>query len=193
MHEDTTRIYSCNILKEKSDWFVNAILAYRKYIDPLGKITTNVGGWQSPYFVNQEFPFKAFAEYYFDVLFQYYRAYMIEMHNPTHKEQVDGILLYDSWFTVSDKGDFNHPHHHSPPRYYHKYTCSLVHFLKISDDSGFYITNENSNDKYYPPVKEGDLMIFDCKTFHGVDENPFDEPRITVVFNMEYIDETSRQ
>ena len=109
------------------------------------------------------------------------------------------VQVTDSWYNISDKGGYQHPHFHS-----NSYLSCIyyVNFDVTKDHVNTHFTREES--LYFPVmpalglmrkkfteynqdnqivVSEGELMIFPSQIIHGYDDNKGDN-RVTLSMNM---------
>lgn len=113
----------------------------------------------------------------------------------------------ESWINVNQKGNFNPPHVHPGYDYSGCYyvdfpeNSGLIHFLDPRPQRIFSSPNlqskENENwyasDNIYDSsfftyeIKEGKVVIFPSWLTHYVDPNPTDALRISIPFNVKYV------
>lgn len=99
------------------------------------------------------------------------------------------ISIKESWFNISEKGDFQHFHIHD------NYDISGVYFFKTNEEDGDLVFNHPSLVNRYHKLttslaskinykpKVGKLVLFPSFLEHGVFHNTSDNTRITFAFN----------
>lgn len=187
------------------------ILDTAYFVDPLGRIRSNDGGWQSQCLNDNEYHG---IKQYQTVIMQYVRNWITEKGFYLK----DFALTCTGWFNMNLKGQSNLPHIHCQNHYtdgldrtdvnrsgaftndfYNKQSdvqtpiMSGCFYVKIpeSEKSSYYFMNsyplykffhEDLND--YVDVEIGDTLLFAPNVYHGVKANETNEPRITYAFNI---------
>ena len=174
--------FKSSVLAQQCENIGEQVLNYQKYIDPIGIVRSNKGGWQSQFGVDG-FPFYTqWSTYLFDFLTNKYIDYIEKFYNrQILVEPSRQSWITRAWFNINWPGDYNHEHNHLPS----------------GADEFFYIPPEIQNSKRstiettveeereYMDFKAGDTWIGDSSLVHGVSENKQNVPRITMSFNFE--------
>lgn len=89
------------------------------------------------------------------------------------------------WLNRYDKGEFQEVHKHVSKSNNVNPELSFVYFLDIPEGSHcFNFCDKDGNDKKYINEKSGDLLLFESKLHHSVDENTSEKYRYTVAGNL---------
>ena len=164
--------------KDIQDNLIDVVYKIREN-DPIGKIASNAGGWQS----NDDSP-----------ELEFFLSHIVE-----NFKVFSECVLENYWVNINPKGTFNRVHVHPG--------CDLaaVLWIKSPPNSGS-LTFPNPyayshsplirkfpnhlRDKYkictmvnYEP-QDGECIIFPADMLHGVDPNQSDEDRISLSFNL---------
>lgn len=196
---------------------VDEIIDTSYFVDPLGRIRSNGGGWQSK--CTNDNDYHGIKQYQ-AIVMQYIRGW-IDEHNFMLKRYT---LAMTGWFNINLKGHTNVPHihvadpfidglsdiHRLRPHsmgdpsgdYYNKEgnvnqpIFAGTFYLQIPEDEekSFYFMNSyplyrffNHDFGDYVEVKLGDTLIFPPNLYHGVAPNKSDQPRVSYSFNVEIV------
>ena len=187
-----------SVLSQQCKKIREQILNYQKYIDPIGRLVSNMGGWQSRF--NFEFPFyDDWTKYFFESCGMYYSDYVAKFYKKL-TWQYDQKWKTDVWFNINWSGDYNKEHSHVPPDIPNEFFYLPP---EIEDDrdfwlpyaSGcFYVTDSHNtffvskdSERKYIDFNAGDFWIGNPNLDHGVNVNKQNDPRISISFNIEPI------
>ena len=157
--------------------------------DPVGKVVSNIGGWQSKSYCENNILFTTIQE----TVSKYFSTNRIFSKNTL-------MNISSFWMNINKKGDHNEIHDHS--------MCDMagVLYLKTSKDCGrieFQSPNSFIQCKemawynnelceaynFYPAygwdVQESEIYIFPSSLLHKVHQNKTDNDRISVSFNIQ--------
>ena len=164
--------FKSSVLTQQCERIGNQILNYQKYIDPIGHVLTNRGGWQSRFNL-QSFPFlDEWAGYLVQVLTQCYYDYVEKFYENSYKELYadrdnEQRFTIFPWFNINWPGDYNLEHVHAhpnrqpgPPRYENEF-----YYLspEMKDDREFWLPQAFGN--FY--VTDSDNTFFVTEVPHG--------------------------
>ncbi len=107
------------------------------------------------------------------------------------------IRIVNSWMNLYNKGDWQEPHHHITfPEFINFSGVIFINYNKESD-APFYFENMNLDHTIsgyttimkqdpimYPPIKEGDMIVFPSFVRHGVHVQKQESNRTTLSFNL---------
>jgi hypothetical protein len=198
--------FKSSVLAQQCENIGEQVLNYQKYIDPIGIVRSNKGGWQSQFGVDG-FPFYTqWSTYLFDFLTNKYIDYIEKFYNrQILVEPSRQSWITRAWFNINWPGDYNHEHNHLPSGadefFYIPPEIQNDRELWLPMASGsFYITDSHNTffvskrstiettveeEREYMDFKAGDTWIGDSSLVHGVSENKQNVPRITMSFNFE--------
>jgi hypothetical protein len=199
-----------SVLAQQCEKIGEQILNYQKYIDPIGLVRSNRGGWQSKFDMSDgaiDFPFfDEWSSYLFNFIDSNYIDFIEKfynrrvMHNP-----IEQSWIIRAWFNINWTGDWNHEHNHLPNGvdefFYIPPEIKNDRELWLPMASGsFYITDSHNTffvskrstiettveeEREYMDFKAGDTWIGNSSLIHGVSENKQNVPRISMSFNIE--------
>lgn len=183
--EDFCQDFS-SVQPELTDW----IYRYRGK-NPDGVYISNRGGWQSP------------ANFYSEGSFQPFLQYILGNFQNMTQCYKSKIQLLNMWININKRGDYNAEHDHpesdlsavlwvkTPPN------CGVLVFPsprtftqhKLIDvlDEEIAEQTKCKHIAFFPP-EEGKMIVFPSDMRHHVEMNCSDEDRISIAFNMEFID-----
>jgi uncharacterized protein (TIGR02466 family) len=156
--------------------------------DPVGRIMTNRGGWQSNDLYEKDSELKELT----NIIIGRIRnlAKNFDYSNP------NDLQICNYWININKKNNDNAPHTHPIS------VISAVYYVKVPENSGeiiFHTPLQNydefifedmiekynaynsSNYRYIP--KTGDLILFPSWLSHNVSANQSEEERISIAFN----------
>ena len=200
-----------SLKKKDLAMLVDEITTTAYWVDPLGRIRSNDGGWQSQCKNDNEYHG---IKQYQTVIMQYVRSWLTEkgfyMKNYA--------LTCTGWFNMNLKDQGNLPHIHCQNHYadglnrmdvnrpgaytndfYNKEDdvmqsiFSGTFYIKVPDSEkkSLYFMNPYPLYKFfnedfieYVEVEIGDTILFSPNVYHGVVANQTTEPRITYSFNI---------
>ena len=163
--------FKSSILTQQCEKIGEQILNYQKYIDPNGRIISNMGGWQSRFPENSIPFFDEWTRYLKDTLTQCYIMYVQEfyekqymaLYEETGKGQKFDIAL---WFNINWPGDYNLEHLHATPNSQPGPPPYLDEF--------YYVPPEMKNDReFWLPIVTGTFYVTDSHNTFFVTEVPY--------------------
>jgi hypothetical protein len=174
--------FKSSVLAQQCEGIGKQILNYQKYIDPVGRIISSRGGWQSRFDMSvstrseHNFPFyDEWSGYLFHVLQTNYIDYVEKFYNKQIAEKrIVQPWTTRAWFNINWTGDYNREHLHLP--------------IDPPDaDEFYYIPPEIKNDReFWLPVASGSFYVTDSHNTFFVSKNPTSVT--TVEKEREYMD-----
>ena len=204
--------FKSSVLAQQCERIGEQILNYQKYIDPIGCVRTNRGGWQSRFY-SQNFPFpfdqwseylrRLLSEFYLDYVATFYEKRYVELYRDRKFEQKYNV---DMWFNINWPGDYNLEHAHVTPN------ANEYNYIppEMKDDrefwlpqasGSFYITDSHNTffvtevpygstkeeERKYIDCNAGDFIIMHPNINHGTSINKQESPRISIAYNIDPI------
>lgn len=206
--------FKSSVLAQQCERIGEQILNYQKYIDPMGHIATNKGGWQSRFnmsYGESTFPFyEPWSNYLFELLNRFYVDYVEKFYNKEimHKAFMGNQRWCSrAWFNINWPEDHNGEHHHLPNGDDADEFSYIPPEIKNDREvwlpmasGSFYVTDSHNTffvsksstvevveekERKYIDFNAGDFWIGDPGMIHGVGVNKQNVPRITISFNIE--------
>jgi uncharacterized protein (TIGR02466 family) len=164
----------------------------KKIEDPVGRVLSNKGGWQSNDLYVKDGELKELTNVVIDRI--------RNLANQFEYSNSDNLNIDNFWININKKKDKNVPHIHPVS------VISTVYYVKVPDNSGEIIFHTplqnydefifgnmikkynayNSSTYNYIP-KVGDLLIFPSWLSHNVSTSQSEEERISISFNSNFI------
>ena len=201
--------FKSSVLAQQCERIGEQILNYQKYIDPIGLVISNRGGWQSKFEMSggaPTFPFyDEWSNYLFEQLRMCYADYVEKFYEKQIlEEKVEQSWTTPAWFNINWPGDYNKEHLHYVDEFYYippEIKNDREFWLPVASGS-FYVTDSHNTffvsknptstfmtieekERKYIDFNAGDFWIGHSGLVHGVSENKQNVPRITMSFNME--------
>ena len=205
--------FKSSVLAQQCEKIGEQILNYQKYIDPIGRIISSRGGWQSKFDMTVSlatFPFyDAWTIYLFDLLRMCYADYVEKFYEKQiMEERIEQSWITYAWFNINWTGDYNNEHSHLPNNPPDADEFSYIppeikndreFWLPVASGS-FYVTDSHNTffvsksptvgvteekEREYIDFNAGDFWIGNADLIHGVSANKQNVPRITISFNIE--------
>jgi hypothetical protein len=165
--------FKSSVLAQQCEKIGEQILNYQKYIDPIGGIRTNRGGWQSRFPQHIAFPFyDGWVVHFGQLLINCYRDYVEKFYEKRYRElysdrgNEQGFTLF-MWLNINWPGDYNLEHLHTTPNPQPGPPSYLNEFYYLSpemkDDREFWLPQAFGN--FY--VTDSDNTFFVTEVPHG--------------------------
>ena len=177
--------FKSSVLAQQCEGIGKQILDYQKYIDPIGHIISNKGGWQSKFDMSggaSTFPFHdEWSKYLFHLIWVCYIDYVEKFYEKQIKDLLSSGKIAQScitmaWFNINWLGDYNNEHLHLPTN-------------SPDTDEFFYVPPEIKNDReFWLPVASGSFYVTDSHNTFFVSKNPTPTLKTTEEKERKYID-----
>ena len=108
------------------------------------------------------------------------------------------INIVNSWVNVYDSGNWQEPHHHIQFPEFINFSGVIFINYDPEKDAKFYFENMNLDHTIsgythilkldrimYPPIRQGDMIVFPSFIRHGVHLQKHDTKRTTLSFNLD--------
>jgi len=171
-----------SVLAQQCEKIGEQILNYQKYIDPIGLIKSNRGGWQSQFDMSNgapTFPFlDEWSNYFFHSIHLYYADYIEKFYEKQgkKKERTDQSWVTKAWININWPGDYNHEHNHLPS----------------GADEFFYIPPEIKQKRdFWLPMASGSFYVTDSHNTFFLNQDP--TPKTTYLLNDYIVKEEERE
>ena len=201
-----------SVLAQQCEHIGEQILNYQKYIDPIGTVISNRGGWQSKFDMSSGAPDFPFWDAWVGYLFQVVEATYIDYVEKFYNKQISAARIVQTWKTwawcnINWPGDYNRAHIHLPldtPTDEFFYIPAEIkndrEFWLPQASGSFYVTDSHNTfyfskktfvgdseekEREYIDFNAGDLWIGNSSLIHGVGINKQNVPRITISYNIE--------
>ena len=204
--------FKSSVLAQQCEKIGEQILNYQKYIDPIGAIVSNRGGWHSKFDMDNgkaNFPFFGeWAEYLFKLLCECYGDYIEKFYEKQYREfwsdKQPWIIV--AWFNINWLGDYNKEHSHlgkgpqNADEYYYVppemkndrefwLPMAIGNFYVTDSHNTFFVSKvprgpTKEEERKYIDFNAGDFLIAHPNLNHGVGINKQESPRISIAFNI---------
>lgn len=176
--------------------------------DQLGRLVSNVGGWQSKDTLHRNPKF--------EILKSIIEQQATQIHQELELRPEVKFTVVNMWANINWPGTSNSYHQHTNPPSMNRISSTPIisgsFYVSVPINSGrlgFHATRyntaqipfepsivripeiffKNANNRHINPVDyhsptEGDLIMFFADVMHGVEKNKSQEPRISVSFNL---------
>jgi len=113
-------------------------------------------------------------------------------------EKEGQLHMLSAWANINGKGDWNMPHNHLPCQWSGCFYVKVKEDSKIRNDGNIVFIDpspfgphfrQNSNATVQP--KTGMMLIFPSYLMHMVEPHHEDEDRISIAFNMQWVEPTA--
>ena len=201
--------FKSSVLAQQCERIGNQILNYQKYIDPIGRVMTNRGGWQSR-FHEICFPFydewlkylkQVLHEFYLEYVATFYEKRYVELYRDREFEQKYNLYM---WFNINWPGDYNLEHSHVTTPNANEYNYippemkddrefwlpeAFGNFYITDTDNTFFVTEvpfriTEEEERTYIDLNAGDFILGNININHGVSINKQEIPRISMAYNI---------
>jgi hypothetical protein len=177
--------FKSSVLAQQCEKIGEQILNYQKYIDPIGLIKSNMGGWQSKFDMSNgapTFPFlDEWSNYLFHLLHVYYADYIEKFYEKQFigKRKSDQSWVTKAWININWPGDYNKEHSHLP--------------IDPPDaDEFIYIPPEIKKERdFWLPMASGSFYVTDSHNTFFLNQDP--TPKTTYLLNDYIVKEKERE
>ena len=204
--------FKSSVLAQQCENIGEQVLNYQKYIDPIGLVISNRGGWQSRFDMSGGAPtfplYDTWSNYLFELLQTSYADYVEKFYEKQIMvERVEQSWNTRAWFNINWPGDYNREHMHLPPDtptdefFYVPAEIKNDREFWLPQASGsFYVTDSHNTfyfsknstlgtteekEREYIDFNAGELWMGNSGLIHGVGKNKQNVPRITISYNIE--------
>ena len=177
--------FKSSVLAQQCEGIGKQILDYQKYIDPIGRIKSNKGGWQSKFDMNSgaaAFPFHdEWSKYLFHLIWICYIDYVEKFYEKQIKDLFNSQKIAQpcitiAWFNINWPGDYNQEHSHLP-------------INSLDADEFIYIPSAIKKERdFWLPMASGSFYVTDSHNTFFVSKNPTLTFKTTEEKEREYID-----